>query len=92
MAGSEAMAASQASRIKNRKCCTTPTTQAAMSQTDTITRTLIVAAWMFRWSSEIRTLLGQVYPRPDHPEGRPSAVGPRPGVAAPIAVAIHAGS
>ena len=44
MAGSEAMAASQASRIKNRKCCTTPTTQATISQTDTITRTLIAAA------------------------------------------------
>lgn len=70
MAGSMAMAASQASRIRNRKCCTTPTTQAAISQAETMTRILIVAAWISRWSSEIRIRRA----------GGGSAAGPGPAV------------
>ena len=52
---SEAMAASQASRIRNRKCWATPTTQAATIQAETITRILMVVAWTLRWSKEMRS-------------------------------------
>ena len=57
MAGSDAMAASQASRIRNRKCRATPTTQAATIHADTITRILMVVAWTLRWSKEMRIRL-----------------------------------
>src|SRR6476619_8404982 len=57
MAGSDAIAASQDSRIRNRKCRATPTTQAATIHAETITRILIVVACTLRWSNEMRIRL-----------------------------------